>query len=824
MIHGYLYISKADRWISRFMWVRAQIDYLQRLPSDIEKQRALKKLPPDLPRTYIRIFETIDNVYPAQTTKYIQRLLKWLVLESKDVTRTYGTGLRAALTSDILRQAICIENEAEWPSDAAVPRTEQLLSWLGCLVRKRSNTIALSHFTVKEFLQMNAEDVSSCVARKYLVDSEDDVYVLDIYLTCMIHDKFKDTALTTWGEVQLFLSKYPIFGYVTATLCARVWRSIRSGFDRESESLIHSTGNAWDGFQDGYVTSNDRMQRLLSISHSRPLELWAICHSYLMLVWYKNDIVLGLPAKRCLPSPLHFAAVTGLVVEVQRLLKVDLDPDDAGSLNEAAACPTPLHLAICINNQDGVYNDQDSTVLYVEFPHTYDHNYEDQVILERSLLVIKTLLEAGADIDRQLEVKLQDYEEMTIIVTPLVLAVICGFPEAVSVLLNAGAKWGAGARENLQNEDLQNVLVLCSFERLLEKRPQHESTIQRAIEIGGHQTLKDAIEIWKVNREREYRDSSRTYDNSNDVLSSQELFVEAYQTGSWDTVRELITTRPEININRNDAKGLNAVYCASALTQEASALTFLLEHGAESNLLTSTGLSALNLTIKEGCLNKMSLLLQSGASIEHSYRGGWTPLLIAVFHGRREVLELLLDKGANLNAVFDNGFGVLQLALERHDTEMFSLLLARGADSTLSNNYGSTPLHEACRRGLEVEVEKILETTGKLADLINCDCVDLGTPLYVAARKGFDQILFRLLDSGAEIDKAGRGNPLGSALMVACAEGHENAVRLLLSRGASQEVEGSRFKSAIRTAQAFRQEEVVKILESTAAAQVEEAA
>lgn len=73
------------------MWVRAQVDYLRRLPNDMEKRRALKQLPPDLPQTYIRIFETIHRTYPPQTTKYIHRILKWLVqMVLRDLEKPYA--------------------------------------------------------------------------------------------------------------------------------------------------------------------------------------------------------------------------------------------------------------------------------------------------------------------------------------------------------------------------------------------------------------------------------------------------------------------------------------------------------------------------------------------------------------------------------------------------------------------------------------------------------------------------------------------------------------------------------------------------------------
>ena len=58
--------------------------------------------------------------------------------------------------------------------------------------------------------------------------------------------------------------------------------------------------------------------------------------------------------------------------------------------------------------------------------------------------------------------------------------------------------------------------------------------------------------------------------------------------------------------------------------------------------------------------------------------------------------------------------------------------------------------------------------------------------------------------------------------MIACANGHSTAVKLLLSRGAALEVEGSRFGSAIATARVFRKEDIVKILEEHAQSRTEE--
>ena len=194
------------------MWVRAQVDYLQRLPNDLEKRKALTKLPPDLPQTYIRIFETMNSTYPLQTIQYIQRLLRWLVFGPLDqlIQGPYFTDYNSesGLSPDNLCLAICIENESDWPTIDVVPTKEQVLCWLGCLVRydQERATIQLSHFTIQEFLSMDPQTVSSLIARRFLVGLEDKGYVVNIYLTYLLHSHFEDTVCTTRNEVMGFFS------------------------------------------------------------------------------------------------------------------------------------------------------------------------------------------------------------------------------------------------------------------------------------------------------------------------------------------------------------------------------------------------------------------------------------------------------------------------------------------------------------------------------------------------------------------------------------------------------------------------------------------
>lgn len=759
--------------LCRFMWVRAQVDYLQRLPTDKEKRIALQDLPPDLPQTYVRIFEIIDSTYPIQTTKLIQRLLKWLILEKACKTAIHDSSHPPYMTSRMLSQAICVENESDRLSNSEIPTKQQILGWLGCLVRrtKHEEMIELSHFTIKEFLRMDPEKVSSAVARKYLVQSEDYNYLLQVCLNYLMHDDFRSMPCSNPSEIRSLVETYPLFDHAVQILC-----------DYVRELIITSTG------MNEEVQSI--MRKFLSVPVHRAFRLW-------------GKFWTGM--SETFISPLHFASATGLVDDVERLLKLGLDPN--GNPFPATAMGfgyTPLHLALL--SDDFFLNDglilldlRDVTGLDIE--------------LKPSLQTMRTLLEAGADVNRQFVLRRSE-DDSEFIVSPLTLAVMCRSWRAACILLDGGADCDARAHDPSVGEDL------CSIEAFLEEfwavNPEFEESVKDFIDRCEHQGLKLALERWQdrqMQLEGEYNgqgieeSNGHSMENINYSASAQERFIDAYRNGKWSVVRELLEPESGIEINCIDEQGTNPLYCLA--NGDSEDLRYLLERGANPNLLSTEGNGALSKTVVDGCLENMSLLLEFGANIEHRDPTGWVPLLYAIWFGRHDMVERLLNEGAYPDAVLDNGTGGIHLAVQKKDTAMFSLLLEHGLTASV-DPYGSTPLHEACDEGLQFEVEKLIQAA---PDRINDSSLHFGTPLYTAAGKDFVSVVQALLDAGAAIDKTGPGNLLGSALLVACAQGRIKTVNLLLFRGASREVEGSRFFSAAGTARAFRQEKIIKILE-----------
>ncbi len=89
-----------------------------------------------------------------------------------------------------------------------------------------------------------------------------------------------------------------------------------------------------------------------------------------------------------------------------------------------------------------------------------------------------------------------------------------------------------------------------------------------------------------------------------------------------------------------------------------------------------------------------------------------------------------------------------------------------------------------------------------------------GTPLYAAAYGGHCVIVAELLSLGVNIESVGQHGMVGTPLFTACSRGHVDVVKLLLAHGAKVWVSGAKFKSAMDVARAFKQTEVLRILES----------
>ena len=170
----------------------------------------------------------------------------------------------------------------------------------------------------------------------------------------------------------------------------------------------------------------------------------------------------------------------------------------------------------------------------------------------------------------------------------------------------------------------------------------------------------------------------------------------------------------------------------------------------------------------------------------HYRIGGWdrpaphqpSTLALAATEGDLMAVETLLNSGANPNQVDQLGWTPLSLAVAEGKRDVVDKLLEFGADANIKNLAGRTALMFACRYGFADLAEKLID-------------------------HGADPNVMPVL-------------PEPNALMVAAQFGHEQVVRLLLSRGADAKAKTRDGKTAIEYAQIGGHGKVSALLRNSA--------
>jgi len=119
---------------------------------------------------------------------------------------------------------------------------------------------------------------------------------------------------------------------------------------------------------------------------------------------------------------------------------------------------------------------------------------------------------------------------------------------------------------------------------------------------------------------------------------------------------------------------------------------------------------------------------------------GETPLFNATETKNYEISKLLLENGADVNAGnFEDNTTSLMNCSFNNDIETTKLLLQYNADPDLTNKYGDTALHMACREGYVEIVKLLLEHNAN--PYIENKFMGANTPLKLALREGHQKIV-----------------------------------------------------------------------------------
>ena len=247
---------------------------------------------------------------------------------------------------------------------------------------------------------------------------------------------------------------------------------------------------------------------------------------------------------------------------------------------------------------------------------------------------------------------------------------------------------------------------------------------------------------------------------------------------STDTLQALIRHGAHVDATRKD--GTNALLRACATGQSESVI-FLLEAGANANVVTSDVNTSLHVAVDGRCSKEaLQKIIQLGVSVNSLNNYRETASLRACQSAQAEAVKLLLENGADPNIPEAEGFTSLHAAVQGCCTNAtLQEIITHKADLNAQNLDKQTALFLACTYRQQDSVKILLEA-GSNPNIASADGY---TCLNVAVLQRCSKKMIRaIIDHGVDVNAVGKDNR--TALILACEQNNADAINVLLNAGA----------------------------------------
>jgi ankyrin repeat protein len=199
----------------------------------------------------------------------------------------------------------------------------------------------------------------------------------------------------------------------------------------------------------------------------------------------------------------------------------------------------------------------------------------------------------------------------------------------------------------------------------------------------------------------------------------------ACRLGDLDLLESSLKACPA-GLNMTDGKlGWTGLY-RSVICGHTNTVEFLLTSGADPNIRTKMGDTALHQASDNHKVDIARLLLKHRADPNVQQNDGETPLHISSFKGDEEMVSLLLSYKANPN-IQNNLFNKtpLHYAVDYSYLPVISLLLTHGADIEIQDKHGKTPKEIARTEEISAIFLKHLKEQPKLSNIASPEPSDM---------------------------------------------------------------------------------------------------
>ena len=211
-------------------------------------------------------------------------------------------------------------------------------------------------------------------------------------------------------------------------------------------------------------------------------------------------------------------------------------------------------------------------------------------------------------------------------------------------------------------------------------------------------------------------------------------------------------------------------------------LETIVNHSADVNVTNKINVTALMLACQKGNIDVVNGLLIAGANPHIHDDSGNTWLHYASYgYCSKEVLEVVINHGADVNATNGANVTTLMEASQKGNVDAIKVLLKAGADPNITDTDGNTCLHEAVYYEYPINVLLNAGANPNIATTYGYTC------LHTAVQKQCCiEVLQAIINHGVDVNATSKENI--TAVMLACKEGNNDVINVLLNAGADPNI------------------------------------
>ncbi len=236
----------------------------------------------------------------------------------------------------------------------------------------------------------------------------------------------------------------------------------------------------------------------------------------------------------------------------------------------------------------------------------------------------------------------------------------------------------------------------------------------------------------------------------------------------------------------------------------------LIDRGANKNIKTDTGKTALELAVEKENLKLLELLLARKVDLEIPFQDGNTALMAALKKKNETIASLLVDEGANINMKSSDGHSPLIQSILNSFFNFSVKLINKGAD--IKQKYESSSIiwlvlsdysKDQSNKLINILVEKGID--------LDQESNDGFTELMYAIDQGDDELVQLLLDREADVNYYSE-NSKSTPLSIAIVHGNLPIMQKLIQHKVDINYEKKNLSSAISLAIEKSNNEILKLL------------